>query len=613
MAGALLMVAALVPTASAASVAPKVAIIVGPVGSPITDDYRAAANAAASAALQITPNVVKVYSPNATWPAVRAAVDGASVVVYLGHGNGWPSRYSSTLQPQTQDGFGLNPVAGVDDIAHQYYGESFVSTLHLSPGAVVMFSHLCYASGSSEPGLSDGTFSDVLSRVDNFAAGFFEAGAGAVVAEGHQDPAPLMAAAIRGPAAVAKAWANASWGHGHETSYASTRTPGASLTLDPNTPTSGYYRSIARAGGARGRLTPAPVAVTPASLADPVASGPPSLASSGARFGPAIVEATVAPGTNATVKLPVTQAASALPATMLVGVRWLPLVAGPIDPGNASTAPGLVVGEESADVVATSTATRQAGGLQLNVAAPTTPGTYVVLMTLEASDGTPYDVATQALVRPFTVVVPNPVDMRITAPSTLAAQPGTPVSFNVNMANTGSQPWGSPLYASMWTDPTIDPALGQSFDDVLSLNAVWLDTVNGTAVPAASYPLPRSLGAPGQSTDVNVSVLAPTQPGQYLLVLSLGVKGDLGTFPQQPLLVPATIDASEPSPSPSASPGASAPVPSGETPSGATPSAATPLAPAPASASPAPSTPTPSAAAPSAPAPVSTPPLDNLY
>jgi hypothetical protein len=588
------MVAALVPTASAANVAPKVAIIVGPVGSPITDSYRAAANAAASAALKITPNVVKVYSPNATWPAVRAAVNGASVVVYLGHGNGWPSRYSSTLQPKTQDGFGLNPVAGVDDVAHQYFGEAFVSTLQLSPGAVVLFSHLCYASGSTEPGLSDGTFSDVLGRVDNFAAGFFEAGAGAVVAEGHQDPAPLMAAAIKGPAAVAKAWANASWGHGHETTYASTRTSGASLTLDPNTATSGYYRSIARAGGARGRLAPVPVAVTPASLAIPVPSGPPSLASLGAKFGSAVVEATVAPGSNATVKLPVTQAASSLPASMLVGVRWLPLVAAPMDPGNASTDPGLVVGEESADVVATSTATRQAGGLQLDVAAPTTPGTYVVLMTLEAADGTPYDVATQALVRPFTIVVPNPVDMRITAPSSLAAQPGTPVAFNVNMANTGTQPWGSPLYASMWTDPTIDPALGQSFNNALSLNAVWLDTVNGTAVPAASYPLPRSLGAPGQSTDVSVSVLAPTAPGQYLLVLSLGVKGDLGTFPQEPLLVPATIDASEPGPSPSDAPGASAPAPSAPAPSAPTTAGATPATPA-----------SPSGA-PSAPAPVST-------
>ena len=81
--------------------------------------------------------VVKVYSPNATWDAVKGALDGASIVVYLGHGNGWPSRYRDALYPPTQNGFGLNPVAGVDDDAHQYFGEASVERLHLAPNAVV--------------------------------------------------------------------------------------------------------------------------------------------------------------------------------------------------------------------------------------------------------------------------------------------------------------------------------------------------------------------------------------------------------------------------------------------------------------------------------------------
>ena len=68
--------------------------------------------------------VVKVYSPNATWSAVREALDGASIVVYLGHGNGWPSRYRDSLYPPTQNGFGLNPVGGGGDDAHQYFGEA---------------------------------------------------------------------------------------------------------------------------------------------------------------------------------------------------------------------------------------------------------------------------------------------------------------------------------------------------------------------------------------------------------------------------------------------------------------------------------------------------------
>ena len=82
---------------------------------------------------------------------------GASIVVYLGHGNGWPSRYRDALYPPTQNGFGLNPVAGGDDGAHQYFGEASVDDLQLAPNAVVLLSHLCYASGNTEPGLAEGT------------------------------------------------------------------------------------------------------------------------------------------------------------------------------------------------------------------------------------------------------------------------------------------------------------------------------------------------------------------------------------------------------------------------------------------------------------------------
>jgi hypothetical protein len=114
-------------TAAAATPAPKVVLVVGPVGD-LTDRYRSIADAAASVALAYTSNVVKVYSPNATWPAVRRALQGAKVVVYLGHGNGWPSRYRDSLYPPSQNGFGLNPTAGVDDNAHQYFGEDRVAS-----------------------------------------------------------------------------------------------------------------------------------------------------------------------------------------------------------------------------------------------------------------------------------------------------------------------------------------------------------------------------------------------------------------------------------------------------------------------------------------------------
>ena len=105
---------------------PKVVLIVGPAGA-ATPYYRQLADQAAAAAAKLTPNVVRVYSPDATWEHVKAALQGASVVVYLGHGNGWPSIYRNSLYPPTQNGFGLNPHEGAAD-AHQYFGEDKIGS-----------------------------------------------------------------------------------------------------------------------------------------------------------------------------------------------------------------------------------------------------------------------------------------------------------------------------------------------------------------------------------------------------------------------------------------------------------------------------------------------------
>ena len=114
------------PVAAAAKPVPRVVFIVGPAGS-ATNGYRAQAKAAASIARHYTPDVVELYSPNATWPAVKDALKGASLVVYMGHGNGFPSKYRDELYPPTQNGFGLNPAPGGGDSTHQYFGEAAVS------------------------------------------------------------------------------------------------------------------------------------------------------------------------------------------------------------------------------------------------------------------------------------------------------------------------------------------------------------------------------------------------------------------------------------------------------------------------------------------------------
>ena len=128
----LTLVAALgtfVPAVSAAAAAaqPKVVIIVGAThGS--TAKYRTYADAAYVEARKYTTNVVKVYSPYATWSKVKSATTGASVVIYMGHGNGWPSPYTYDPLYTTKDGFGLNATSGAGDYNNKYYGEPYVST-----------------------------------------------------------------------------------------------------------------------------------------------------------------------------------------------------------------------------------------------------------------------------------------------------------------------------------------------------------------------------------------------------------------------------------------------------------------------------------------------------
>ena len=111
-----------VPIAPARAAAPKVAIIVGPVGS-LSTTYRSFGDRVADAATAAGATVVKAYSPNATWANVKAAVNGANIIVYFGHGNGFPSPYSSTENLDRVNGWGLNRTTTNGD------GEAWNSTL----------------------------------------------------------------------------------------------------------------------------------------------------------------------------------------------------------------------------------------------------------------------------------------------------------------------------------------------------------------------------------------------------------------------------------------------------------------------------------------------------
>jgi hypothetical protein len=97
-----------IPVASPARAAgPRVAIIVGPVGT-LTSNYRSRGDEVAAAAQAAGATVAKAYSPSATWANVKNAVNGADVVVYFGHGNGFPNPYSSGENTDRVNGWGLN-------------------------------------------------------------------------------------------------------------------------------------------------------------------------------------------------------------------------------------------------------------------------------------------------------------------------------------------------------------------------------------------------------------------------------------------------------------------------------------------------------------------------
>jgi len=273
---------AAVPTVAAAA-EPKIVIIVGATEG-TTASYRRDADEIAAVALQYTSNVVKVYSPDATWARVKAAVVGASIVIYLGHGNGWPSPYTYDPNFTTKDGFGLNKVEGAGDSNRVYYGEPYIETLALS-GAVVILNHLCYASGNSESGAAEPTVSVARQRADNYASAFLRAGAAAVIADAHYDLDGYLRDLFTTSQPIESLWANQPTAKGNLVSFPSVRTPGATAYQDPNTPTSGFYRSLvvrtpgtvvsfANGGSAGEPPIPPPVAdVTPPELTalDPTA------------------------------------------------------------------------------------------------------------------------------------------------------------------------------------------------------------------------------------------------------------------------------------------------------------------------------------------------------
>lgn len=235
------------PAAAASSTSagpPKVVLVVGATDG-TTARYRSIAHSLALQARGYGANVIEVYSPNATWARVRKAANGANLLVYLGHGNGWPSPYAP-FQTKTMNGMGLNRSASGTDYNTTYYGEQYLSSgLHLAANSVVLLLHLCYASGNPEWGGPTPLVAVAKARVDNYGAGFLRTGARAVVAEGLGNAGYLLKGLFKTKKTLRQIfWSSSSATHKYAISFNAIRSPGwASGLMDPERPGS-YYRSI---------------------------------------------------------------------------------------------------------------------------------------------------------------------------------------------------------------------------------------------------------------------------------------------------------------------------------------------------------------------------------
>ncbi|MGH2418530.1 MAG: S-layer homology domain-containing protein [Candidatus Limnocylindria bacterium] len=202
----------------------KVVVIVGPVGS-LTNAYRARGDEVANVATAAGATVVKVYSPNATWANVRAAVDGANIIVYFGHGNGFPNPYGSTELRDRTNGWGLNrtttngdgdnwqstlaycgekalmgTLTGSDGVVQQTYCAG--GPITPAPGFVMVYGQAHYAPGFGERYVQSTpltTLAEAQARVSNYSYPVLALGASAYFATAYSDSDDIVSRLLNQP------------------------------------------------------------------------------------------------------------------------------------------------------------------------------------------------------------------------------------------------------------------------------------------------------------------------------------------------------------------------------------------------------------------------------
>jgi hypothetical protein len=220
----------------------KVVIVVGPAGGS-TSNYIYNAKKLASQARSYGAKVLELYSPHATWSKVKSAAQGANILIYLGHGNGYPSPYGA-FNAKTKDGMGLNSYDGSS--SHTYYGEYYIDRdIQLAKNAVVILNRLCYASGNNEWGAGYPSKSTAIQRVDNYGAGFLRTNAQAVFAEGIDSTSYILHGLFKTDRTMRQIfWSDPARDGRWDFAFNSSRTSGYRAEMDPLDGSSRYYRSV---------------------------------------------------------------------------------------------------------------------------------------------------------------------------------------------------------------------------------------------------------------------------------------------------------------------------------------------------------------------------------
>lgn len=247
--GQLAPVSPAIQTAAGSTPRPKAVFIVGPTHE-LTDSNLVDGEKMAKQADAVGMDVRRVFFPNATWDNVLANIQGANLVVYMGHGYGWPSPYTGKLTESRQNGMGLNSFPGSKRDEYKYYGATPIrDNIDLAPNAVVILAHLCYASGNGESGMAIPSQDLAHQRVDNFASGFLGAGARAVFATAWNQKLDFPNALATSESTMDQMFMTSAGGSPagfvgwNNKRLESQRTAGAMNHLDPHR-SYGYYRAL---------------------------------------------------------------------------------------------------------------------------------------------------------------------------------------------------------------------------------------------------------------------------------------------------------------------------------------------------------------------------------